>query len=299
MPTTLPLRHFILAVIVVAVWGTNFVVIKVALGHLPPFLFAALRFTLALLPAALFLKLPPVPWRNMATYGVLIGVGQFGVMYYAMQSDITPGMASLVVQTQAFFTIGIAMALAHERLRGFQCMALLLAGGGLGVILWHSDGSTTGLGLALILIAALSWGGGNIASKQAGSVNMLAYVVWSSLFAVPPLLALSILFEGPDAIVTSVLRADFATWLAVAWQAWGNTLFGYGTWAWLLARHPAITIAPIALLVPLFGMAASALWLSEPLPAWKLGAAGMVMTGLGVNLLWPLRRALDVQSRIR
>jgi len=288
VPTTLPLRHFILAVVVVAVWGTNFVVIKVALGHLPPFLFAALRFTLALLPAALFLRPPPVPWRNMATYGVLIGVGQFGVMYYAMQSDITPGMASLVVQTQAFFTIGLAMTLAHERLRGFQCMALLLAAGGLGVILSHSDGSTTGLGLTLILIAALSWGGGNIASKQAGSVNMLAYVVWSSLFAVPPLLALSLLFEGPDAIANGVLNANFATWLAVAWQAWGNTLFGYGAWAWLLARHPAVTIAPIALLVPLFGMAASALWLGEPLPAWKLSAAGLVMAGLAVNLLWPL-----------
>ena len=85
-----------------------------------------------------------------------------------------------------------------------------------------------------------------------------------------------------------MLNANFATWLAVAWQAWGNTLFGYGAWAWLLARHPAVTIAPIALLVPLFGMAASALWLGEPLPAWKLSAAGLVMAGLAVNLLWPL-----------
>ena len=290
MLPALPLRHFLLAVVVAAVWGTNFVVIKVALEHLPPFLFATLRFTLALLPAALFLRPPPVPWRNMATYGVLIGVGQFGVMYYAMQSDITPGMASLVVQTQAFFTIGLAMLITRERLRAFQWLALLLAAAGIGAILFHTDGSTTRLGLALTLVAALSWGGGNIASRQAGTVNMLAYVVWSSLFAIPPLLVLSIVFEGPDAIATSVVQADIATWLAVAWQAWGNTLFGYGAWAWLLSRHPAITVAPIALLVPLFGMAASALYLGEPLPAWKLSAAGLVMAGLAVNLLWPLWR---------
>jgi O-acetylserine/cysteine efflux transporter len=287
MPAALPWRHFLLALAVVAVWGTNFVVIKVALGHLPPLLFAALRFMLALLPAVLLLPRPTVPWRNLATYGVLIGVGQFGLLYVAMQGHISPGLASLVIQIQVFFTIGLSMRLAGERLRGFQWLALLLASAGIGVIVLHTDGTTTILGLVLVLVAALSWAGGNIAAKQAAPDNMLAYVVWSSAFAVPPLLALSLAFEGWDAMAAGVRHADAATWAAVAWQAWGNTLFGYAAWGWLLARHPAATITPMALLVPLFGMGAAAVWLAEPLPGWKLGAAALVMAGLALNLLWP------------
>jgi O-acetylserine/cysteine efflux transporter len=142
-----------------------------------------------------------------------------------------------------------------------------------------------------VLLAALSWAGGNIAAKRGSPANMLAYVVWSSAFAVPPLFALSWAFEGWDAIRAGVLNADALTWAAVAWQSWGNTLFGYAAWGWLLARHPAATITPMALLVPVFGMGASALWLTEPLPAWKLLAAALVMAGLAVNLLWPRLRA--------
>jgi len=287
MPAALPWRHFLLALAVVAVWGSNFVVIKVALGQLPPLLFAALRFTLALLPAMLLLPRPGVPWRNLAAYGVLIGVGQFGLLYVAMHGHISPGLASLVIQLQVFFTIGLSMRLTGERPRGFQWFALLLASAGIGVIVLHTDGTTTLLGLLLVLLAALSWAGGNIAAKQAAPANILAYVVWSSAFAVPPLLALSLAFEGWDAIAAGVRQADAATWGAVAWQAWGNTLFGYAAWAWLLARHPAATITPMALLVPLFGMGSAAAWLGEPLPAWKLGAAALVMAGLALNLLWP------------
>ena len=153
------------------------------------------------------------------------------------------------------------------------------------------------LGLGLILLAALSWAGGNIVARNAGQVNMVAYVVWSSLFAVPPLAALALLFEGWDAIAAGLHAADTVTWLAVAWQAWGNSLFGYAAWGWLLARYPAATITPMALLVPLFGMGSAALWLGEGLPAWKLGAAALVMGGLALNLLWPKFR-LWLQQRV-
>ena len=287
MPAALPLRHFFLALAVVAVWGTNFVVIKLALNHLPPMLFAALRFTLALVPAMFFLPIPKVGWRNMAVYGVLIGLGQFGLLYLAMHGHISPGIASLVVQTQVFFTIGLSMRLSGERVQPFQWFALLLATAGIANIGLHTDGTTTVLGLALVLCAALSWAGGNIAAKQGAPSNMLAYVVWSSAFALPPLYAVSFAMEGWSAIAQGLHDADAMTWVAVAWQSWGNTLFGYAAWGWLLARHPAATITPMALLVPVFGMGASALWLGEPLPAWKLIAAALVMGGLTVNLLWP------------
>ena len=285
--TALPWTHFLLALAVVAVWGTNFVVIRIGLDHLPPLAFATLRFTFALLPAAFFLKRPDVPWRNLALYGVLIGAGQFGLLYIAINGYISPGLASLVVQTQVFFTIGLSMWLARERVRTFQLVALGLAAVGLVVIVAHTDATVTPLGLGLILLAALSWAGGNMASKAAGSVNMLAYVVWASLFSVPPLLVLSLLFEGPGAIIEGVRAADAVTWAAVLWQSVGNTLFGYAAWGWLLSRHPAATITPMAMLVPVFGMGASAIFLGESLPSWKLVAAALVMSGLALNIFWP------------
>ena len=290
----LPLRHLLLALAVVAVWGTNFVVIKYALAHLPPLLFAALRFTLVLLPAMLVLPRPAVRWQNLAAYGLLIGVGQFGLLYVAMNGHISPGIASLVIQVQVFFTIGLSMRVTGERVRPFQVVALTLASCGIVVILRHTDGTTTLLGLLLVVLAALSWALANIAAVRGAPANMLAYVVWASAFAIVPLFALSLAIEGADAALAGVRAADLATWGAVAWQAWANTLFGYVAWGWLLARHPAATITPLALLVPVFGIGASALLLGESLPAWKLTAAALVMAGLALNLLWPRLRRLSV-----
>jgi len=292
-PDRLPLRHFLLALAVVAVWGTNFVVIRLALDHLPPLAFATLRFFFALVPAVFFLPRPQASWRNLAAYGVLIGAGQFGLLYLAMRHDIAPGLASLVIQLQVFFTIGLAMALTHERVQPFQLLALLLAVAGIVLIGLHTDasaargGTTTGLGLVMILLAALAWAGGNTVSRRAGRIDMLAYMVWSSLFAVLPLAALSLAFEGWPAIESGLRAADATTWAAVLWQSIGNTLFGYAAFGWLLSRHPAATIAPMSLLVPVFGMAASFVWLGEPLPPWKLVAAALVIGGLALNVLWP------------
>jgi O-acetylserine/cysteine efflux transporter len=285
--TSLPLRHALLALAVVAVWGSNFVVIRVGLDHLPPLLFATLRFIFALAPAVFFIKRPDVPWRDLAAYGVLIGAGQFGLLYIAMNGHISPGLASLVVQSQAFFTVALAMGLSGERVKPFQIAALALAAAGIALILWRTDGSATPLGLGLVLLAGLSWAGGNIVSRRSPNANMLGFVVWASLFSVPPLAAMSLVFEGWPAIRQGLLAADAITWAAVAWQSVGNTLFGYAVWGWLLSRHPAATIAPMSLLVPMFGMAGSALVLGEALPAWKLAAAGLVMAGLAVNVFWP------------
>ena len=291
--TTLTISHALLALAVMIVWGTNFVVIRAGLQHLPPLLFATLRFTLVAFPAVFFLKRPAVPWRLLAAYGVFIGAGQFGLLFIAMKSSITPGLASLVVQSQVFFTIGLAMAIDRERIRVFQIAALLLAFTGLGVILAHAGAdAATPLGLILTLGAAASWAGGNMMSKAAGRVNMLAFVVWSALFAAPPLLVLSLIFDGWPAIRQGVMQATVGTWAAVIWQSVGNSMFGYAVWGWLLARYPAATVTPMSLLVPVFGMAASAWLLAEPLPGWKIAAAALIMAGLVLNLIWPRLIAL-------
>ena len=295
--TGLTLRHFLLALAVVAIWGSNFAIIRIGLNHLPPLLFAALRFSLVFLPEALFLKRPNVPLAKLAGYGVLIGAGQFGLLFLAMKGHITPGIASLVVQMQVFFTIGLSMLISRERVAPVQLVSLLLAAAGLAIILVMGGGSATPLGLGLVLLAALSWAGGNIVGRMPPGVNMLAFIVWSSVFAVPPLAIMSLLTEGWPAIEAGVRGADAATWAALVWQSVGNSLFGYSAWAWLLTRYPTATVAPMALLVPVFGMGASALILHEGLPIWKLEAAVLVLAGLALNLLWPRFRALFARSQ--
>ena len=291
MNAPLPIQHLLLALAVVAVWGSNFIVIKLALAELPPLAFAALRFLFAALPAAFLLPRPRVPWRSLAAYGVFLGVGQFALMYLALTRFISPGLASLVLQMQIFFTIALAMGLLRERVERLQWIALAIGASGIGVIAAHTDGDTTPLGLVLTLGAALGWASANIVAKRAAPPDMLAFVVWASAFAVPPLLALSLGFEGWPAIRSGLAGASVGAWGAVLFQSWANMLFGYSAWGWLLARHPVALISPLSLLVPVIGMSGSALLLAEPLPVWKLIAAALVLGGLAINVMGPRIRA--------
>jgi len=285
----MPISHLALALAVVAVWGTNFVVIKWGLAELPPFLLAELRFAMSSLPFLFFIRRPATAWWRLAAFGVSLGAGQFGLLFLAMKADISPGLASLVVQAQVFFTI----ALAGQQVKLAQVAALMLAVAGMGWIGWQAAQGGAGispLGLFLVLGAALCWALANAVARGAGRVNALGFMVWSSLFALPPLALLSFAFDGgPAAVGAALAAASPAAWAVVVWQALGNTLFGYGAWNWLLARHPPATVTPAALLVPVFGMGASAVAFGETLPAWKLGAAGLVMAGLALNL-WAATR---------
>jgi O-acetylserine/cysteine efflux transporter len=289
-----PLSHILLALAVVAVWGTNFVVIKGALTELPPLLLATMRFALSALPWLLFIRRPAVAWPYLVAYGVLIGF-MFGLLFLAMRNDVSPGLASLLMQSQVFMTLLLVAWLQHERMARQQLAGLALATLGFALIAWQSFSQThtdvTPLGLGLALGGALCWACGNVVSRSIGRIDMLGFMVWSSVFAVPPLLALSLWFEGPAAITEGLPRASLGAWAAMLWQSIGNTLFAFGAWGWLLARHPAATITPMALLIPFFGMGASALLLGEPLQSWKLAAAALVMGGLAVNVLGGRRTA--------
>jgi O-acetylserine/cysteine efflux transporter len=282
--------HVLLALAVVAIWGTNFVVIKVGLRELPPYLFATLRFLFCAVPLVAFLARPKVRWRWLAAYGVLLGAGQFGLLFYAMQRDISPGLASLVIQTQVFFTIGLSVALFKERLRAATLAGSCVAAAGLALIAFHVDAGVTHAGVAMVLAAALCWAGANVVVKRAAReaaqpIDMLAFIAWSSLFAAPPLVALSLALEGWGHVAAALRGASLATWAAVAWQVLGNTLFGFAAWSWLLTRYDAAVISPYALLIPVFGLAASALLLGEPLGGWKLVAFALVLGGIAIHAL--------------
>ena len=290
----MPFLHLMLALAVVFVWGTNFVVIKWGLDEFEPFLFAALRFALCIVPWIFFIPRPAASWSRLAQFGVLLGVGQFGLLFMAMRADVSPGLASLIMQSQVFFTIGLSMTLQGERVTRPQYAAMALAVAGIGVIGWNSlqagQASITPLGLVLLLGAAACWSMANMVVRRAGKVDALAFIVWSSPFSLPPLVLLALYFHGWPAIAHSLAQASLQGWASVLWQALGNTLFGFAVWNWLLARYPAATVTPSALLVPIFGMSASAWVLGEQLPGWKLIAAALVIAGLALNFYSSQRR---------
>ncbi len=277
--------HQLVAILVTFIWGTNFVVIRYGLDELEPFTFAALRFALVAFPLVFFFPRPQTSWLSLASYGLFIGFGQFGLLYWVMQENITPGLASLILQMQVFFTVLLALLFMGEKVRPGQVFALCLSFSGLALIFLHTDGQTTRLGVAVALVAAASWACGNMVVKKAGAVDILGFIVWSSVFSLPPLALMAWYCSGVDGILLNIQEASWMTWTAVLWQSIGNTLIGYGLWNLLLSRYSAAIVTPWALLVPVFGMSASAVLLSEPLFWWKLLAMALIFAGLALNML--------------
>ena len=283
----MPISHWLLALAAVFVWGTNFVVIAWGLAELPPFLFCTLRFALTALPWILFVKRPAAPWKSIIGFGMLIGLGQFGLLYFAMHRYITPGLASLLVQAQVVFTILLSSVIKKQRIRTLQAYALATALLGIAIVVWQSargaTHSVTVFGVLLVLGSALCWAMANLVVQSTGKVNVIAFLIWSSAFAIVPLLVLTALIDGTSRSLQALASADLTAWGSVAYQVFGNTFFAFGTWNWLLARHPAATVAPTALLVPVVAMTSSAWLLAEALPAWKIAAASLVLIGLAGN----------------
>jgi O-acetylserine/cysteine efflux transporter len=277
-------KDLLLALVVIIVWGLNFVVIKVGLHDMPPMLLGALRFMLAAFPAILFVKRPQIPLRWLLLYGLTISLGQFAFLFYAMSVGMPAGLASLVLQSQAFFTLLFAALLLGERLRVANLFGLLVAAGGLLLIGLRGDRLMTMAGFFLTIGAASMWALGNIVTRRLGKVNLVGLVVWGSLVPPLPFLALSWLLEGPEAIEAALRGISLDSILVLIYLAFGATLLGYGLWSRLLSRYPASQVAPFSLLVPVVGLTSSALLLDEHLGPLQVLGALLVMFGLLINV---------------
>jgi len=294
-------RDLFLTLAVVALWGYTFVPIKVALIELPPFALAALRFLLAALPVVFFVRPPAMPWLAVVGYGVAIGVFQFGLLFLGMKLGMPAGLSSLVIQMQVFFTIGLAVAFAGDRMRRHHVVGAGIAAAGivvLAVAKLLEGAGTTFVGFVLVILAALGWAVGNIIAKRAAGVHgadMFALVVWSSLAPPLPLLAISYAVEGGPRVWQAIVAASPLTWGCLFLMSYGATLFGFGTWNALLHRYPTPLIMPFALLIPVTGLASGALFVGERLTALQAAGALLVFAGLAINVYGPSIRAWIVR----
>jgi len=286
----MPARHALLASAVAVVWGVNFVVIHVGLRSWPPLLFAALRFTLVAFPAVLFIRPPRIGARRVIAIGLTLSAGQFALLFVAMDHGLPAGLASLVLQLQAVFTIALAVAFLGERPSRRQLAGAAVALAGIGVIAaGRAEGVPLGA-LALCVGAALSWGTGNVLVRRAQAPDAVSLLVWTSLVPPPVLLALSFAFDGPARMGDALGSIDAGGVAALLYVVVASTAFGFGTWAWLLRRHPASRVAPFTLLVPVVGIAAAWVLLAERPTAAELAGCLIVLAGLSLTSL-PRRHA--------
>lgn len=281
----MPLRHIALALLVVAIWGFNFVIIKLSVEALPPILAAGLRFVAAALPAVLFIRPPKTQWYYVVGFGLAFGFALYGFLNLSIAWGMSAGLSSLVLQTQAFFTMALAFVLLGERPSRFQVVGALIAFAGIGVIAVERLAATAILPLGMTLLAALSWGLANVLTKKAGRVNALAFTVWGALAAPVPLIGLSLLVEGPRAVLDALANFGWADAGLIAFLAYPATLLGGAIWSWLLGRHPATVVAPFTLLVPITGLLSGYLVLGETITSMEIGGAVLVIAGLLVTVL--------------
>jgi O-acetylserine/cysteine efflux transporter len=278
-------RHIALAVVLSIFWGLNFVVIAVGLTGFPPLLLAALRFVVAALPVV-FLPRPPLPWKTPILLSLTLFVGQFALFFPSMALGMPPGLASIVLQMQAFITIGIAAAVLGERPTGRQLVGATVTLVGLAVIASTVGANgVTVAGLALAVGSAVFWSIGNVMLRRLGKVDMLSPMSWLSLLAVLPLLLLSFILEGPARIGHALGGATWLTIGAVLYIGFVSTSFGYGAWGHLLKIYPAAVAAPFSLLVPVTGTISSALLLGETFGPLRLAEMALIMAGLAVLVL--------------
>jgi O-acetylserine/cysteine efflux transporter len=280
-------RHVLLAVLVAAIWGFNFVMLKIGLDEFPPILFSALRFLAAAVPAIFFVGRPSVAWRWVVSVGLVLGVAKFSFLFIGLSAGMPGGLSSLVLQSQVIFTAVFAAVALKERPKPVQVTGIVLAVAGIGLIAWDYGLSSPLLGFLLVIAAAACWGVANVLMRYARPADTLRFMVWVSAVAVLPLFLLSYLTEDMSALG----RLDWAGAGSIAYVAWISTLLGFGVWGFLLRRYESSVVAPFSLLVPVFGMFSAWAFLGEDLTVLRAAAGGIVLLGLAIPQLVGRRAA--------
>lgn len=290
-------QHLLIALAVTCLWGFNFSVIKLGIGAMDPLILAGLRFTFAAIPAVFFIKKPDVSWRVMAGYGLLFGVGVWGLMNLSIHSGVSAGMAGLILELTVFISALFGVVFLKETLSKTHIVGFLFALIGLGLILTIEDGSVTTIGVILGLTAAVAWSCISLIIRKAQIKQMFAFIVWSALFAPIPLFGLAYGLNGAEPFI-ALKNVGGLGLFSVLFQAFITTLLGYWVWNKLMTIYPMTVIAPLNLLVPIFGLLGSALFYNEVVGADKILACSVITLGVMIPMIEPLYKRL-FRSRVR
>lgn len=278
-------RHTLLALLVVVLWGFNFVVIDEGLDGVPPLLFLALRFVVVAIPAIFLVPRPKAPWKTVVLIGLFLSLGQFSLLYLALAVGMPPGLASLLLQVQVVFTLVLASVTLREKPRRMQIVGVLVGMIGLGIVISGHATTVPLLALLLILAAALSWATGNVITRHAKVSSGLSLVVWSALVVPIPSFALSLLVDGPVVIGDALAHLSLTAILSTVYTAVAASLVGYGIWNSLMARYPAGRVAPFTLLVPVIGIAAAWVVQHEQPSVTDLVGGAVMLVGLAAAVV--------------
>lgn len=277
------LIDILIALLVVTIWGFNFVVIKLGLQGLPPILFSALRFIFAAFPLVFFVKRPAIPLKLLFGYGLFQFAFQFTLLFSGIKLGFSPGLASMVIQLQAFFTIGLAALFLNETPRPIQLIGATIALCGMGLVAIYLEQKATLIGFVLVVAGGVCWAVANILTKKMGAVSSLGLVIWASLIASPFILIASLMIEGLDVWSKALTELNLTSINAIFFQSYPNTILGFGLWSMLIRKYNVATVAPFSLLVPVSGMLGTTIFLGEPLQWWKIVAGILVISGLALG----------------
>jgi len=277
-------KDLLLALVTVVIWGTNFIGIYIGLKELSPFLFCALRFGLSALPLVFFLPRPKAPLKYIIGFGLFNFVFQFGFLFSGIHLGLSPGLSSLVLQVQVFFSMGLAYLFFQEKPSILRILGSLVSFVGIGIVASNIGGDVTGIGLILTILAAFAWATGNMFTKKVNAQSPLSLVVWGNLVAFPFMALASYYMDGPVQIVHAIQHISWPTILAIMYVVYLSTHLGYGIWGTLLKKYTTSAVVPFTLLIPVVGFLSSALILGESLTTWKLWASLFIMGGLVFNL---------------
>lgn len=288
-------RHRLLAAVVAVLWGINFIAIHASLEQFPPFFLVALRWTLLAVPTLLFVPRPQVPVRWLLGYGVGFGVLQFAFLYTAMATGMPAGLASLVLQSSAPFSVVLGAVFLREHISPRRSLGVVIAVGGLAIVGSQRLGGATWLPFLLTVLGGLGWSIGNISSRQARPPKPVHLTMWMTVVPPIPMLALSFAVEGPDRIGGSLRGAvSVAALPAVTGLLYTcviGTVVASGIWTWLLSRHPASSVAPFSMLVPVTGLTAAWVVLGEHPNVVELVGSAVVVAGVLLGSVQRRRRA--------
>ncbi|WP_085299341.1 EamA family transporter [Cognaticolwellia mytili] len=281
------LKDTLIALVIIFIWGFNFIIIAWGVESMPPLLMGGLRFLLVGLLGSLFIRKPDIPWRWMALYAFTLCFGQFSLLFSALAVGMPAGLASLVLQSQAIFTLLFSVIILKEQIKANQVLAMLIAGAGLYII--GSSGQTSNMtliGFVFTIAAAIAWGLGNVVNRminQHGYRANIGLVVWSSWVAMLPFFLTSYIVEGEDAIKQSLLNLNWLSFVVLFYLAIAASIIGYSLWSYLLTHYPAGQVAPLTLAVPVVGMVSAVILLDESMSAQQIWGICIVMLGLLVN----------------